>query len=752
MKSKKLLLFVAILMIATVSVYAGFSKPVIQQGNEILPVRGKVHQTQVQPVANLAKSTTGVFDTLTWAVNPNTNFGGWTKDYFVEYFVPAADGILHSIAFNMSDLPDVEGGSMGVQIYDAKYAWPEISTIDIAGGASSWLGYFQEDTGKEPKGSDENWVFGNIKNVAPDTTKIYCPIGAQVWPFIGAASLELPPNIDDGGLITLDLMEAMSSTFSFTQGDTFMIVTRFNGFPDGGDETEYRMGYMASAGEVEPQPAMKFYGVISSPNGRNDEGDWGYYIREYLWDWRCNVEYTGDRGPVIAGTTTLFTTISTAARTVSATITDDNPSGGSAGVASAELLYTINGGDVQTVAMTASGDVYSADIPGQIPGTNIVYWLNAVDVEDLLTETLTKKYSIFEATSSFLFLYDASSHPYDWSLGYMYPYFYGYNCPADSFSWDQWNGKGYGPATMELLENYDVVYWVGGFYPSNMPNGPLFGEWLATGTAENPKRLLVTGQDYGVVSGFADTTFPAGTFEYDYLGIATLGAQDIMPGTAEIYALDPVEDDAISGYMFDFMGDSLQLVYDPAYLGGTNWIDNMVATDDATVFLTDPNNDGGAVGVRKEGAGFKAAYISVDPYCLNYATMADSTVQYSNTDHIMNILSPLLDWFEAENLGVDQINAVTPEEFKLSQNYPNPFNPTTNIEFSVPKISDVSITVYNMLGQKVVDLTSTKYQPGSYRVIWDGRDAFGVNVSTGVYIYQMTAGNVVKTNKMILMK
>jgi Peptidase family M1 domain/Peptidase M1 N-terminal domain/Secretion system C-terminal sorting domain len=90
---------------------------------------------------------------------------------------------------------------------------------------------------------------------------------------------------------------------------------------------------------------------------------------------------------------------------------------------------------------------------------------------------------------------------------------------------------------------------------------------------------------------------------------------------------------------------------------------------------------------------------------------------------------------------------IAPEEFSLSQNYPNPFNPSTIIKFDVPKESKVTISIYNLLGQLVEVLAQRNYSPGSYQVVFNGE-----RLSSGVYIYELRAGNVVLRNKMILEK
>jgi len=88
----------------------------------------------------------------------------------------------------------------------------------------------------------------------------------------------------------------------------------------------------------------------------------------------------------------------------------------------------------------------------------------------------------------------------------------------------------------------------------------------------------------------------------------------------------------------------------------------------------------------------------------------------------------------------------------LDQNYPNPFNPTTNITYGLPKDANVVIDVYNLMGQKVVTLVSERQKAGYYTVNWNGRDASGNLVTSGVYIYKITTGDYAKSKKMLLVK
>ena len=82
-----------------------------------------------------------------------------------------------------------------------------------------------------------------------------------------------------------------------------------------------------------------------------------------------------------------------------------------------------------------------------------------------------------------------------------------------------------------------------------------------------------------------------------------------------------------------------------------------------------------------------------------------------------------------------------------AQNYPNPFNPDTRISFELPEQTHVRLTVYNILGRPVRTLVSEERQPGVHSVIFDAS-----GLSSGTYIYEITAGSFVDRKKMMLLK
>lgn len=97
-------------------------------------------------------------------------------------------------------------------------------------------------------------------------------------------------------------------------------------------------------------------------------------------------------------------------------------------------------------------------------------------------------------------------------------------------------------------------------------------------------------------------------------------------------------------------------------------------------------------------------------------------------------------------------NKNNPTMFSLKQNYPNPFNPTTKIQYSISKQTQVDITVFDMLGRKINQLVSEVQPIGNYSIEWNGKDINGNKLSSGVYFYSLQADNITQTKKMLLIK
>ena len=93
-----------------------------------------------------------------------------------------------------------------------------------------------------------------------------------------------------------------------------------------------------------------------------------------------------------------------------------------------------------------------------------------------------------------------------------------------------------------------------------------------------------------------------------------------------------------------------------------------------------------------------------------------------------------------------------PLVFELKNNYPNPFNPTTTIEYALPHTELVRIDIVNVLGQVVTTLVNEEVQSGFHKVVWNGRNAFGSPVASGIYIYRIKAGTFTSVKRLTLLK
>jgi hypothetical protein len=93
-----------------------------------------------------------------------------------------------------------------------------------------------------------------------------------------------------------------------------------------------------------------------------------------------------------------------------------------------------------------------------------------------------------------------------------------------------------------------------------------------------------------------------------------------------------------------------------------------------------------------------------------------------------------------------------PRQYYLFQNRPNPFNPGTHIEFNLPGKSQVTLSIYNLLGQQVNTLIEDELPAGIHSIYWDGTDYSGDTVSSGIYLYRLQAGDIIETKKMLYLK
>ncbi|MFC1477823.1 T9SS type A sorting domain-containing protein, partial [candidate division KSB1 bacterium] len=118
-------------------------------------------------------------------------------------------------------------------------------------------------------------------------------------------------------------------------------------------------------------------------------------------------------------------------------------------------------------------------------------------------------------------------------------------------------------------------------------------------------------------------------------------------------------------------------------------------------------------------------------------------------DALKGLVVLQFDDFVSEVVEEDKI---IPETFSLKQNYPNPFNPSTTITYDLPKPEKVLLKIYDILGREIRTIVNSEKPAGSHAVIWNGRDNYGMQVASGMYIYRIIAGEFSAVRKMVFVK
>jgi len=93
-----------------------------------------------------------------------------------------------------------------------------------------------------------------------------------------------------------------------------------------------------------------------------------------------------------------------------------------------------------------------------------------------------------------------------------------------------------------------------------------------------------------------------------------------------------------------------------------------------------------------------------------------------------------------------------PNKFNLNQNYPNPFNPSTEISYFLPHAAIVELSIYDITGRHVKTLVKENQPVGRKKVNWNGRDNNNIEVASGLYFYQLKAGEISLVRRMLLLR
>ncbi len=389
--------------------------------------------------------------------------------------------------------------------------------------------------------------------------------------------------------------------------------------------------------------------------------------------------------------------------TISATITDAQTA-----VASANLQYRVDGGAFTSMAMTDDGGgSWSSSIPAQTDGAFIEFFLEAADDQG-----------------------DATTAPGDTSMA---KFFYFVRDGGLTIKDVQFVPN---PTASDASSFANLEVTVTGIVTTDTTDFSFY--WIQDGT-DPWSGVWINDNVNQVVPG--DEVTVTGTVQENF-GATRINATNVVVNSSGNPVPEPVivqtGDIRTGGSMAEaYEGMLIQTaavtVSNPFADGGSNFGEFVI--------------DDGSGGVRVDDLGnFRGN--------LDTLFTQDQNLMFVRGVHHYSFNQHKIEPRNDMDIGFDTAvgDDILPETFDLAQNYPNPFNPSTSISYSVAQASNVQITIYNIMGQRVRTLIDNTKAPGRYTIQWNATNDAGLRVSSGVYFYKMIAGDFVRTNKMLLMK
>jgi hypothetical protein len=521
--------------------------------------------------------------------------------------------------------------------------------------------------------------------------------------------------------------------------------------PDVGTDV-FLGGYVLESGTGLPQPIIDasiseppegYHTVMARIPSGGTSADYGWYSSWHHVYVRALVSLYENPGPFITSYSRLSDTYGLGGRNVSVSAWDIGVPGDSVGVAVMDIIYSVNSGTEDTVAMTrTAGDSTDGTWSGYLPSVaawdTVSYYFYAVDYQGIPSVSNATSYVIRagKSTAELLFINDD------------YYAFNGYDPIAavvpDSI-YDLWEAGDYGLPDVSVINfGYKAILW-------NTWDGYLFvqdtlliEQFLANGGA-----LWISSQD-----------LPAGSFHYDWGSYTTQPGEWLhdnlhLMGGEDDHALDTVSvyfgvpGDPISGDFADWPITSYPYAWAGAgyNYGGSCLIDPNDLNVSAIFYdVGDP-----ITGYKYDLPGSYKIVFLYWPF--NELVNLDGSVDTTSQDILVgNVMT----WFGVDPVGIaerlkDRL-ASRSRHYLLWQNYPNPANGPTTISFNVPDNGRGSLKIYDCAGRLVNTLLDENLAPGKYSIRWDGRDQLGKEVPSGVYVYRLSAGRETMAKKMVLIR
>lgn len=417
------------------------------------------------------------------------------------------------------------------------------------------------------------------------------------------------------------------------------------------------------------------------------------------------------------------------------------------------LFYQKNSGAADSVKSTSvTAPIYYYDIPGTYAaGDTITYWVKVTDNDDKTVISAKKSFLVLgpqNPTAPILVVFNGLLGEEANLDTFWTPLLDAVIKDSLQAQYEVWDVDEHRGIDKSIINYASFKHALCLGYSMNAVPVEEYGLWKDF--VETGNNILVASNDYlfEQVEVNVKLTFVEGDFIYDIFGVGTAkndpADNDGFSIGDEILIGIPVDPISENWY-----GNPLVFNFIPL-LDTLNWNDYASAasglTDAGTVFVGVISGEGN--GTRNVSTyGGKGVYL---PFNLS-ALVDDRGGTYKILDDAYQLLNNILEWF-SEPTGIDDDPYTQIYSYELKANYPNPFNPITTIEYSLRDGSEVTLIIYNALGEKVKTLVNDVQTPRKYQVKWDGTNDRGNPVSSGVYIYKLTAGDFTKAHKMILMK
>ena len=265
---------------------------------------------------------------------------------------------------------------------------------------------------------------------------------------------------------------------------------------------------------------------------------------------------------------------------------------------------------------------------------------------------------------------------------------------------------------------------------------------------KNGGKLIIEGRRNLSTGNDGDPTvkqFLPGEIQYDYLKVKSA----YVPPWSSSNRSEEFIGAQSQGFGYpDLQVDSLRVAQSSGGLEllgkvpGVGYIDSLLAGEVVYRFNSaydTSGSEGKAVAFRYLGSDYKMIFFDFPLYFIHEAQAC-------------SLLHRALSDLGTYPSAVAEEESSVPLSFSMKQNFPNPFNSETVIEYSLPRESQIKITIYNLLGQKVKTLINGKSPAGRQEVSWDGKNNRREAVSSGIYFYRMEADEFTQTKRMVLLK